>query len=110
MTIDPAAAAWRCPGHCGREISEKFCCPECWDRLPVEHRDEIRRWKRLGDMVRYYGAQADARGWFDAQLPAGHREFNVTTGLTHQWTGSMWRLVPKSELDAEAWRRSRGQA
>lgn len=29
-------------------------------------------------------------------------------GSVHEWTGSVWRHVPHSELDRDAWRRSRG--
>lgn len=29
------------------------------------------------------------------------------TGITYEWTGLAWRMVPRAELDREAWERSR---
>jgi hypothetical protein len=42
-----------------------------------------------------------AESW--AQLPRGTRKEEF--GQVHEWTGSVWRHVSKSELDAERWRR-----
>lgn len=102
-----------CPGGCGRNLTQdELACRTCFELLPQPLRQAYRTAQIFtSDHDGKAQAEALALGWFAEReaTPRGTRKTD-SNGTTYEWSGNAWRMVPRSELDAEAWRKSRGQA
>lgn len=64
------ATAHRCPGHCGRQVPDRYlACPECWRALPGPLRRRVCSTAHLHglDQART-DALAAATTWWHAQV------------------------------------------
>jgi hypothetical protein len=104
-----------CPGGCGRQLPTcVVACRTCFGQLPASLREAYNTAGIYHDHDGLAQAEALALRWYadreraNNAIPVGTRKNE--NGTTYQWEGRAWRLVPRSELDAEAWAKSRGQA
>lgn len=96
------------------EGSEELPCWHCeqptrWLELAFEaplHPGECTeaKYAELAEADRAADEAVD-RAWEEAGQPRPGERRTDPSGQTFQWTGAAWRFVPRSELEAEQWRR-----
>lgn len=88
MTITPPHL---CPGNCGRRAPRhdptasacRFCCHDCWDRLPLGLRKDLVSSHDDTVQVRHLLLVGDATSWF------GRHPLKKRPKVTDDWLAEM---------------------